>query len=359
MSENSSTSSHSLSIDEFVALNDEIASLLKAGVPLDIGLSGFASSVSGRLSIVSREVADTVRRGDTLVNALESTQSQMPVAYRAILEAGAESGRLPQAVESLADHARRLKETHRQIALALIYPTLVVLMAYCLFWSFTQTILPRMLESFSPAVEGQYAWMSVAESVQRVMRTLGVVPPVILVCLLIWIVLPIRGGSRQAMLDFRGMWWMPGARAARRAWNLSAFTDIASRLMHHGVPEHRALQLAANTTDDRVLIGDVHQVTNALQSGDTARSQIDSARSFPSFMKWMWKAAEQQPAIIPTFQQLSDHYRRKAESRIARIQIIFPIAITVIVGGGVVTLYALAVFTPITQLMNEIAREAF
>ena len=150
---------------------------------------------------------------------------------------------------------------------------------------------------------------------------------------------------------------MPGVRMARRAWNLSAFTDIAARLMQHGVTEPRALELAANTTNDRVLIGEISQMTVAIQNGEAAGSRIDSAKSFPSSMKWMWKVAEQQSAVIPTFQHLSDHYQRQAGSRMARIQLVFPIIVTVFVAGGVVALYALAIFTPITQLMHDIARE--
>jgi len=183
--------------------------------------------------------------------------------------------------------------------------------------------------------------------------------PVVFVGFLIWILLPIQTSSHQAMLDFRGLRWIPGVRKARKAWNLSAFTEFTANLLEHGVPEPRALRLAAETTSDRALISDAQMVAEALEQGGTAADRIDESRSFPPFVKWMWKVAERQSAVVLTFRQLSEHYRQQADDRIARLQVLFPIVLTVVVAGGAVALYALAVFTPIAELMLEISRETF
>lgn len=347
-----------LSVDEFIALNDEIASLLQAGVPLDVGLSGYATAVSGRLSQVSGQVAEAVSRGESLETAIDSTSVQMPAAYRAILQAGAESGRLSQAVESLADHARRLRETRRQLRLALIYPTIVIILAWCLFSMIVSFITPRSFALALQAADEKPDWVMTAEKISTVFNALGPFPPLILIGFLIWILLPIRTSSRQAMLDFRGIRWIPGVHKARKAWNLSAFHEFSANLLQHGVPEPRALQLAAETTSDRALMADVRTVAEALERGEPAAARIDEARSFPAFMKWMWKVGEQQSAVAPTFRQLSEHFGQQAENRIARLQLLFPVAVTVFVAGSVVALYALAIFTPIVQLMLDISLES-
>ena len=96
--------------DQFIALNEEITSLLRAGIPLSLGLHGFSSSVSGRLRVYSRALADEIDRGKLLHDALAAVDQKMPTTYQAILAAGAESGQLADAVNQwLSTHAARRK----------------------------------------------------------------------------------------------------------------------------------------------------------------------------------------------------------------------------------------------------------
>jgi len=46
-----------LALDDVILLNDEIRGLIAAGVPLDVGLSGFADRVHGRLKAFSGRLA--------------------------------------------------------------------------------------------------------------------------------------------------------------------------------------------------------------------------------------------------------------------------------------------------------------
>ena len=55
-----------IALEDLIALNDEIASLVRAGVPLELGLSGFASSVSGRLRRLTDGLAERMKAGASL-----------------------------------------------------------------------------------------------------------------------------------------------------------------------------------------------------------------------------------------------------------------------------------------------------
>lgn len=359
MSDSQSNSRKSLSLEEFIALNDEIASLLKAGVPLNLGLSGFSNSVSGQLSRVSADLAKAVDRGESLGHALDAIQTETPVAYRAILEAGMESGRLSEAVESLADHARSLQSTRDQIKLATIYPTIVVAFAYGLFWFFAAYLAPRANLLTTQLTDRKTGWTLATDRAAELMSTLGLYPLILLFGFLVWIQIPHRFSSRIAVLNFRGLQLLPGIRQARRFWILSDFSEFAARLMQYDVPAPRALQLAAETTGNQQLIADAGRISADLNTGESLGTSIDSAKSIPSLMKWMLKVADRQSAMICTFRQLADHYRRKAIVRTERIQLIFPIAATIFIGGGITLLYSLAIFAPIAELLHQLGQETF
>ena len=58
----------------------------------------------------------------------------LPATYRAVVEAGLRSGRLSAALEDLAAYARNFAELRQAVGLALLYPMLVLLLAWAC-WS--------------------------------------------------------------------------------------------------------------------------------------------------------------------------------------------------------------------------------
>ena len=88
-----------ISIDELAALNDEIAALVRAGVPLDRGLLGAGTDLPGGLRRITTALGKRLSRGESLPEALEAESRSIPPLYRAVVEAGARSGRLAVALE--------------------------------------------------------------------------------------------------------------------------------------------------------------------------------------------------------------------------------------------------------------------
>ena len=87
-------------------------------------------------------------RGENLVQALDGEKKTIPPLYRAVVEAGARSGRLPVALEGLARYVRGYSEARAAIGLALWYPVLVLSLAYALFVGPVWKGLPHFVEAF-------------------------------------------------------------------------------------------------------------------------------------------------------------------------------------------------------------------
>ena len=77
-----------ITIDELAALNDEIAALVRAGVPLDRGLLQAGSELPGGLKRITQALGERLSRGETLTEALEAESQSTPPLYRAVVEAG-------------------------------------------------------------------------------------------------------------------------------------------------------------------------------------------------------------------------------------------------------------------------------
>ena len=144
----SASSKPVITLDQLVALNDEIAALVRAGVPLDRGLRSLGEDLPGRLGRFATQLSERIARGESLTDALAEPTSKLPRLYRAVIEAGIAAGRLPAALESLAGSLRRLAETRRSVVLSLTYPLLLFLLAWGLFAFSASMLAPAVYHSF-------------------------------------------------------------------------------------------------------------------------------------------------------------------------------------------------------------------
>src|SRR5262245_51031775 len=77
-----------LSEPDLIALNAGIAAMAGAGLPLDQGLAAMAREMgTGRLQRATREIAEDLRSGLTLPNALEQQAGRVPDFYPALVQA--------------------------------------------------------------------------------------------------------------------------------------------------------------------------------------------------------------------------------------------------------------------------------
>ena len=137
-----------LSLQELALLNQEIAALVRAGVPLESGLAMAGASGDGAQEVLMLRLAQRLREGQSFAEALHSEGGELPRLYRAVVEAGARTGRLPEALESLATFAQQTLQLRRRIDLALLYPALVVLMASVMFVFLVAFWTPRLSDAY-------------------------------------------------------------------------------------------------------------------------------------------------------------------------------------------------------------------
>ena len=87
----------SISLEDLVALNDEIAGLVRAGVPLEMGLAGWGRDLPGELGRTASQLGEAVARGESLSESIAAQGDRIPRVYSALVTAGLRSGRLPAA----------------------------------------------------------------------------------------------------------------------------------------------------------------------------------------------------------------------------------------------------------------------
>ena len=102
--------------EELITLNEEIAGMARAGLPLDQGLAALAREMTrGRLKQATVEIAGELKAGRTLPEALANQGSRVPPFYAGLVEAGIRSGRLGEVMATLTIYARSVSDLEMMI----------------------------------------------------------------------------------------------------------------------------------------------------------------------------------------------------------------------------------------------------
>ena len=346
-----------ITIDQLIALNDEIAALARAGLPLERNLEAIGGDLPGRLGEITRALGGRMARGEGLAEALDAEGASLPRAYRAAVEAGLRAGRLPVALEGLASFARSYAELRRAVGLALMYPLTVLALAYVLFVAFAAAIAPRFLAAFES--------LRLARGLGPLSRLAGLgagaaywgpaVPAVALAGLgVAWA----RSGGAAGLGRGRGrglMAWVPWVGGMVVNARASAFAGLLALLVEHRVPLSEGIELAAGASGDPAMERDGLAIAEALRRGDALGDGLRGAGTFPPLLRWLMVAGERQGRLADALRHAAETYRRRALARADAIRTVLPTALMLAIGATATLIYALTLFVPLSTLLNDLA----
>ena len=117
----------SLRGDDFVAFNQQLAQMTKAGLPIERGLRLIARDMrQGGLSETVDAIADELEKGVPLADAFDKHRGQFPSMYGSLIEAGVKSGNLPGMLLSLGRHLDMVSRLRGALWRAASYPCLLL-----------------------------------------------------------------------------------------------------------------------------------------------------------------------------------------------------------------------------------------
>ena len=137
-------------------LTQQLSTLIDAGIPLDRALTILADlSVSARLRQIVQDVAQSVRTGSTLADAL-SKHHPRPFSrlYINTVRAGEKGGVLEAALRRLAEHLEQTRELRDALTSAMVYPILLISVGIGAVVFLMTFVLPRFAVIFADLGQG-------------------------------------------------------------------------------------------------------------------------------------------------------------------------------------------------------------
>jgi general secretion pathway protein F len=342
-------------LDQLVALNDEIASLVRAGVPLESALAELGNDLPGELGRITTTLAERTSRGESLSEVLADPSLRLPPVYRAVVQAGLRSGRLSMALETLASSLRQVAETRRSVAAATIYPLAVLVVAWCLLALFASTTAPNFVTSFDRLEvtgRGLFGWLAYCGQWAGYWGPL--LPLVILVLTAVWWFWSGQATMGEPLWAGRLLGWVPWVAPVLRYCRAATLAEVLGLLVESRVPLDDAMVLAAESTGDAKMRAAAQQAAEALRRGQRLDPKAVDGRKFPPLLRWVMVAGQRDGALLPALRHAAATYHQRARHQADMVRLFLPVALTLAIGGSVTLIYALLLFVPYTSMLKAL-----
>ncbi|HJQ81282.1 MAG TPA: type II secretion system F family protein [Lacipirellulaceae bacterium] len=350
------TARRKAAVADFITLNEEIAALARARLPLETHLRRFGADLSGKAGELVERIGRRLESGDSLAAAMDRECAELPAAYRAAILAGVQSGQLADALESLVDTATRLDQLRRISGLALIYPLMIAAVT-CQLLAF---VISSVVPTFDWLNRPHFGPLRRLSDWPYTVPILAVgVPCVLLLAALDWWRRTGRVGGMGTMRP-GPFGWLPGIANVRRWSQAATFADLLVLLVERGLPLDDSLCLAAEATGNRRFRNRAERVANEIRQGRAIQAhgaEPGGAKNseFPLLIRLAMHHRGDRALLAGSLRQASSIYRERAIRAAEWYAEYFPILVVAGIGGTLTMGFTLLVLWPYAATLNELA----
>lgn len=339
----------SISAADLALLTRQIATLVRSALPLDEALQAVAQQTEKpRIRNILLAIRARVMEGHTLAYGLGEFPHVFPEIFRATVAAGEQTGHLDAVLERLAEYAEKRQALQQKLSVAMIYPIILVLMAF--------VIITAMLTYVVPKVVGVFA--NIGAELPLLTRSL-IATSDFLTGNWYWLVLII-----SAITFFTHRWLQNPAARSRyhrlllrlpligrltRGLNTARFARTLAILAGSGVPVLEALRISGQVVENIPMRHAVDEATSRIREGMGIARALGARKLFPPMTVHLIASGESSGQLEMMLERAADAQEREMETLLSTFLGLLEPALILFM-GMMVLLIVLAILLPIFEL---------
>jgi type IV pilus assembly protein PilC len=303
---------------EFLILNQQFNTLIKAGLPILKSLDLLATRASSpKLRPVISQIRDRVREGKSLSEAVAEAGVFSKVYSTAIL-AGEKSGNLPGVLDYYIAYQRVSTGARKKILAALVYPALLISVAVIVVTYLVTVVIPKFALLYHDLnVElPTPTRILVALTVDYRFVLLGLVALVAAAAagVFLWSRTE-EGGTAFDRFKFR----LPVIGDTLLKFQVAQFSRTLSTLLTGGTPLVAGLQTASDAITSKLLRSTVSQATQMVREGESLHGALASKGVMPDMALDMIEVGESSGALSPMLVSVAEFYEEEVNLRLTTL----------------------------------------
>lgn len=338
--------------DEFIVFNQQLVTLLKAGLPLLMSLDLLRKRQRNQyFQAMLENVRERVKGGELLSDAF-AAQGNISRIYTTSLLAGERSGNMEEVLTRYIAFQRITAVFRKKLVASLWYPALLMTALVAMLSFLITYVVPKfadLYKEFDAELPALTTFMlGLGTTLQGYFY---IVFPAILgavVCVILWLRSP--QGTRvldtvRFKLPVFGSVWMK--------YQVAMFCRTLSTLLAGGMPLVPSLETASSSINSQKIAKTVEQAARRVREGGSLCASLEEANFFPALALEMIEVGESSGALSPMLNSVAEFYEEDVQNALtAAMQLIEPIML--IFMACIVGLVLVALYLPIFSLQGQI-----
>jgi type IV pilus assembly protein PilC len=340
---------------EFLVFNQELATLLKAGMPLVQSLDLLRRRVESPIFRgVLDDVHEKVRSGTALSDAFGAHSALVSRVYTASLLAGERSGNLDAVLRRFVEYSKILAGVKRKTISALVYPAILTSLAVVLVGIIVLKVVPAFSDFYSSFGAELPVATRIILAVSDFARTRFVLLITTIVAAVVLFVMWVRQPGQQARFD-RALLSVPMLGDVARKFATSQMSRTLATLLGGGLPLVNALDIAANAIGNQYMAAELGIVSTRVREGESFAGALEARRAFPEVAVKMAEVGESTGALQDMLNTVADFYDEEISTNMERfVTLVEPVLLVIM--GMVIAALLLALYMPLFQLSSVLGQ---
>jgi type IV pilus assembly protein PilC len=355
MAKRGQTKGGRVQLADLVVFTRQLATMIDAGIAIVQSLQALAEQTTNKvMRDTIKDVCSRVEAGESFSEALIRHPKAFNKLYVSMVGAGEKGGLLAEILARLATYLENTERLRKKVKTALMYPTVVTIVAIVI----TVFLLVRVIPTFKEVYSGFNAKLPAPTEVM-----IGI-SEIVQHYLLYLIVL--AGAGVWGWLYFiktkqgREFWdsqriKLPIFGPIAHKICLARFTRTLASLVRSGVPILEVLQIVSQTVGNTVMEKAVKASALDIERGEGISNALAKHPVFPTMIIRMLSAGEQTGNIDTMLERVADFLDEEIETTLSGLMsLIEPLLIVflgVVIGGMVICM-----FLPIFNLANVVSQ---
>lgn len=342
-----------ISTREFLVFNQELATLLKAGMPLVQSLEILRRRVNNPVfKSVMDDVHERVRSGSSLSEAFDAHGSMFSGVYTASLLAGEKSGSLEQVIRRYVAYVKVVSGVKRKTISALVYPAILLVLS-CIV---VAIIVLRVVPEFAAFYEGAAAQLPLSTRVLVSISNFAgayfglMVLTVVALGLLFWTW--VKRPANRIRFD-RWVLSIPLLGSIAQRFATSQASRTLATLLGGGIPLVNAIDIASRSIQNQFMARELQSAAQQVREGRALSSAMNDSGVFPDVAIKMVEVGEQTGALQEMLNSLADFYDEEIDTNLSRFITIVEPALLVIMGIVIASLL-LSLYMPLFNMSSAL-----
>jgi len=336
---------------EFLVFNQELATLLRAGMPLVQSLGLLKGRVtSPAFKAVLDDVHEKVRSGTALSEAFAAHGDMFPRVYGASLLAGERSGNLDAILRRYVEYTKIIQTVKSKTISALVYPAILIGLAVVLVSIIVLKVVPAFSDFYATFGAELPLVTRIIVRISEFLRSqlYLVIAAVVLGVLatLAWI----RQPGQKARFDFLIL-KLPVLGQVAGKFSTSQMARTLATLLGGGLPLVNALDIAARSVGNQYMASQLDIVSARVREGESFAGALEARGVFPEVAVKMAEVGESTGALQEMLNTVADFYDEEISTTMDRfVTLIEPVLLVFM--GLVIAGLLLALYMPLFQLSS-------